>query len=366
MVDTRSRCQELLHRQKLSQENSLAHVMDLLEHEFGIQSQIFSHSLLAIQCRLQSKVSLNEIKSLMEDEKKIIRTWSLRGTLHLMRTADAAVMWSAFGTEWMTRWGTYLKQHVTEYDKQLVSEAVLSSLSDGPKTREQLKADLNASLKCETALIDYLLSPWGGILKDLSYKRMVIHGNPLEPDIAFHLTSSWLQDQPDIYHMYDQEEALGLILLRYLQAYGPARAEDFAYWSGITVTLAKKILKNSSADLISIGDLYDNKNIYRTNSTEAIPAVKLLPKFDPLLLGHKEKFYMESEYYKKIYGAAGHVHAAVLINGMIAGTWKVKGKKVDVCLFGEGDGGWRAELSREAEKTASFFNQSSPLHRAGG
>ncbi len=69
---------------------------------------------------------------------------------------------------------------------------------------------------------------------------MVIHGNPLEPDNAFHLTSSWLQDQPDIYHMYDQEEALGLILLRYLQAYGPARAEDFAYWSGITVTLAKK------------------------------------------------------------------------------------------------------------------------------
>ncbi|CAH8718021.1 hypothetical protein M5W83_11285 [Paenibacillus thiaminolyticus] len=64
-MDTRSRCQELLHRQKLSQENSLAHVMDLLEHEFGIQSQIFSHSLLAIQCRLQSNVSLNEMT---EDE----------------------------------------------------------------------------------------------------------------------------------------------------------------------------------------------------------------------------------------------------------------------------------------------------------
>lgn len=365
-MDTRSRCQELLHRQKLSQENSLAHVMDVLEHEFGIQSQIFSHSLLAIQCRLQSNLSLNEMSSFMEDERKIIRTWSLRGTLHLMRTADAAVMWSAFGPEWATRWGSYLNQHVTQYDKQLISEAVLSSLSDGPKTREQLKADLNASLKFEPSLIDYLLSPWGGILKDLSYKRMVIHGNPLERDIAFHLTSSWLQDQPDIYHIYDQEEALGLILLRHLQAYGPARAEDFAYWSGITVTLAKKILKNSSADLISIGDMYDSKNIYRTSNTEAIPTVKLLPKFDPLLLGDKDKFYLESEHYKKNYSAAGHVHPAVLINGKIAGTWKVKGKKVEMRLFGDEDGGLRAELSREAERTASFFNQSSALHRAGG
>lgn len=365
-MDTRSRCQELLHRQKLSQENSLAHVMDVLEHEFGIQSQIFSHSLLAIQCRLQSNISLNEMSSFMEDERKIIRTWSLRGTLHLMRTADAAVMWSAFGPEWATRWGSYLNQHVTEYDKQLISEAVLSSLSDGPKTREQIKADLNASLKFEPSLIDYLLSPWGGILKDLSYKRMVIHGNPLERDIAFHLTSSWLQDQPNIYHIYDQEEALGLILLRYLQAYGPARAGDFAYWSGITVTLAKKILKNSSADLISIGDMYDSKNIYRTSNTAAIPTVKLLPKFDPLLLGHKDKFYLESEHYKKIYGAAGHVHPAVLINGIIAGTWKVKGKKVETRLFGDGDGGLGAGLSREAEKTAAFFNQSSRLHNDRG
>ncbi|MBG9792561.1 hypothetical protein ABD76_08665 [Paenibacillus dendritiformis] len=365
-MDTRSRCQELLHRQKLSQKNAAAHVMELLEHEFGIQSQIFSHSLLAVQCRMQNKVSLHDIQSLIADEKKLIRTWSLRGTLHLMRTADAAVMWSGLGTEWAARWGTYLNQHVTEYEKQLVSEAVLSSLSDGPKTREQLKAELKQSLTLEPALIDYLLSSWGGILKDLSYRRMVMHGNPFDPEIAFHLTSSWLRDRPDVYHTYDQVEALGLILLRYLQAYGPARAEDFAYWSGVTVTLAKKIFKNRSADLISIGDLYDNRNIYRTIATADVPTVKLLPKFDPLLLGHKEKFYMESEHYKKVYGAAGHVHAAVMLNGMIAGTWRVKGKKVDMRLFGDADEGLRAELRREAEITASFFNQSSRLHHADG
>ncbi|CAH8717760.1 hypothetical protein [Paenibacillus melissococcoides] len=39
----------------------------------------------------------------------------------------------------------------------------------------------------------------------MSYKRMVIHGNPFEPEIAFHLTSSWLQDRPDVHHAYDQE-----------------------------------------------------------------------------------------------------------------------------------------------------------------
>ncbi|BFH11661.1 winged helix DNA-binding domain-containing protein [Paenibacillus melissococcoides] len=103
------------------------------------------------------------------------------------------------------------------------------------------------------------------------------------------------------------------------------------------------------------------------SAAAAAPTVKLLPKFDPLLLGHKEKFYMESEHYKKIYGAAGHVHAAVVINGMVAGTWKMKGKKVDMRLFENADGyaGLRSELSREAEITASFYNQSSRLHRAG-
>nr|WP_240927355.1 crosslink repair DNA glycosylase YcaQ family protein [Paenibacillus thiaminolyticus] len=319
----------------------------LLEHEVGIQSQILSQSLLSIQCRVEVSQSF---KYLLEEKRNIIRTWSLRGAMHLMRTVDAALLWNALSIEWFTRWGTYLHQHVTEYQKQLISEAVLCSLSNRPKTREQLKNDLKHSLNVEHSIIDYLLSAWGGILKDLSYKRLVIQGELINNEVVFHLTTSWLNKQPDVFEVYDQEEALGIILLRYLNAYGPAKIEDFAYWSGITVNKAKKIVSHMSSELICIGDLYDNKNICPVENTLAEEIVILLPKFDSFLLGHKEKFYLDQAHYKKVFSGAGNINAPVILNGRVLGTWSRKGKKISCNMFEAVDEHVQSEINREVTR----------------
>lgn len=353
-MDITKRCHELLHRQKLLHQDHFCDIDQLLEHEVGMQSQILSQSLLSIQCRVKNEVS-RCFKSLLEEKRNIFRTWSLRGTMHLMRTEDAALIWSALSKEWFTRWGTYLNQHVTEYQKQFISEAVLCSLSNSPKTREQLKNELKNSLNVEHSTIDYLLSPWGGILKDLSYKRLVIQGELINNEVVFHLTNSWFHNQPDVFEVYDQEEALGIILLRYFNAYGPAKIEDFAYWSGITVNKAKKIVNHVSSELICIGDLYDNKNIGLVENTLPEEIVNLLPKFDSFLLGHKEKFYLDQAHYKKVFSGAGNINAPVILNGRVIGTWSMKRKKISLNMFETVDEQVQLEINREIMRTADML-----------
>ncbi|PAF12905.1 hypothetical protein CHH59_16245 [Shouchella clausii] len=63
------------------------------------------------------------------------------------------------------------------------------------------------------------LSPRGGILKELSYQRKVTPTNVDGKEIVFQAAETWLKDQPTFEQQYDQEDALGVILLRYLYCF---------------------------------------------------------------------------------------------------------------------------------------------------
>jgi hypothetical protein len=61
--------------------------------------------------------------------------------------------------------------------------------------------------------------------------------------------------------------------------------------------------------------------------------VKLLPHFDPYLLGHSEKSHLVSPaHYKKIYRKAGWISPVVLLNGRVIGVWSYirKGKPLSL------------------------------------
>lgn len=340
-----------MFRQQLTEERQHLNVISLLNHEVAIQSQSVGEALVAIQTRMSPSPSMNDLMKQVE-QKKVIRTWLLRGTLHFIDAGDIGLMWSAFSPEWQTRWGTYLHQHVTMYQKQSMVEVVLDCLSRGAKTRKQLKDEINQLTMIEQPIVDYLLSPWGGILKELSYQRKVIPTNVDGKEIVFQATETWLKDSTTFKKQYDQVEALGIILLRYLCAYGPATAIDFAYWTGITITKAKKVIKHMEKELISIDGLYDNKNTDHQKEPAA-NSIKLLPKFDPFLLGHKEKFYLDERDYKQIFSKAGHIRAAIVLNGKVIGAWNRT--SMDMHLFENVNNNIRAKLEVEIEKTKQLL-----------
>jgi len=117
-------------------------------------------------------------------------------------------------------------------------------------------------------------------------------------------------------------EALGHLLVRYLRGYAPATMRDFAHWSGLKAALVRAARAAAGDEVRAEGDdLFPAQETQR-RSVSRLP-VRLLLRFDPFLLGHREKsHYLDARFRRRVYRPAAAVAAVVLIDGRVAGTWR--------------------------------------------
>ena len=59
----------------------------------------------------------------------------------------------------------------------------------------------------------------------------------------------------------------------------------------------------------------------------AVPVVRLLPSFDPYMLGHRDKGHLvAAAHYKRVYRSQGWLSPVVLVNGRAVGVWSYRRK----------------------------------------
>lgn len=115
------------------------------------------------------------------------------------------------------------------------------------------------------------------------------------------------------------------LIRRYLAAFGPASAKDISVWSGLTGLAG--ILKQMP-DLITFSDedgvvLFDLPEAPRPGPDVPAPP-RLLPEYDNLLLAHADRRRVIADAYRaKVYTNNGIIRACVLIDGFVAGIWKL-------------------------------------------
>ncbi len=170
----------------------------------------------------------------------------------------------------------------------------------------------------------------------------------------------------------NEQDAKRSVISRYLSGFGPAAVEDIAWWIGIPKQEVKKILEGMGNDAVRIairgmeGDFYILPN--EVEQLEKMPrrkdAVHLLPKFDPYMMGYKNRLRLISpKYEKKIYwGTRAEVSPAILVNGRIIGTWSHKEEHdaitLTLSLFEKTDKVRLREIRRNAESLARFIHGS--------
>jgi hypothetical protein len=170
----------------------------------------------------------------------------------------------------------------------------------------------------------------------------------------------WL-DRSDALARRAPVQALGLadLVRRYLGAFGPATLRDVAAWSRLTGLRAT--MEQLRPSLVTFRDehgaeLFDLPAAPRPGGDAPAPA-RLVAEFDNLVLSHADRSrVISAENAKRLYTVNGVIPGSVLIDGFVAGMWRLTRSKdlttVTIEVFGPMRE--RAALEREAERVLAF------------
>lgn len=337
-------------------------LLDVVSRIGGLQAQVMSAAELSAWARVRD-LSPDDVRDALWLHRSLVKTWAMRGTLHLLTAEDFPLYIAAFRTRANYRQASWLKYFgLTLEGIEAVIEGVQEALDGRTLTREEL-ADEVARLAGQPHLRELLLSGWGALLKPAAFQGRLCFGPSQGQTVTFVRPDQWLGGS---LREVDSDEALREIVWRYLSAYGPATHTDFAHWFGIEPHKSKKLFGKLVGDLEEVDvegwRAWALPSSLPEMSQGARPApVRLLPNFDPYvgaLQVHRD-YLLAKGLKERVYRTAGWISPVVLVEGRIEGVWKYEkarsGVAVTVEMFAPPAGNVKGEIEVEAERLGRFL-----------
>lgn len=212
---------------------------------------------------------------------------------------------------------------ITPKEAEALNGAIVEALRAGPMTRPELIQQILP--KVGKKIKTYRAYVWSiQLFRAALVEGLICYGPERGHKTTFVRADQWLPKQTAV----DEQKAKQILLRRYLGAYGPATLQDFSRWSGISMKEAREVWGSLHEELMDISIEGKKASILRgdfkklANADLARPCVRLLPSFDPYLLGHAEKNHLIDDcHYKRVYRNAGWLSPVILHNGRAIGTW---------------------------------------------
>jgi hypothetical protein len=301
--------------------------LQVVERLVAVQSQYMASVPQAVWTR-QPDVAADWADRAQYASKSLVRVWCLRGTVHTLRSTDLA-LFAGLRLERKDYWfQRYLEAHgVSATELARRNRRIMDALADGSLNRKELHERV-------PALKDLREVGYGIDVRPLAFMGEVVFAGVDGNHPRFARRDQWL---PRLKWEPPSAAAAGCELLkRYLGAYGPATRQDFAYWSGLKGLQLKQIMADSAAELAQVEvegwpgiQLLLKRDLAALRRQEPVlPAVRMLPKFDALLLAWRDKRKLvDPAGHRGIYRKAAQVEAAVLIDGRISAAWRAQSGK---------------------------------------
>ncbi len=284
---------------------------------------------------------------------EIVRTWPMRGTLHIIPAQDV---------RWMLQ---LMTPRVVAGAAKRRQELGLTD-ADFSTARRVLEKALSGGRALERPAIHALMEQAGvpmdarrgyHLIWRLAQEGFLCHGPRMKKQPTFVLLEEWVKKSRNL----SREEGLAEMARRYFTSHGPATLQDFVWWTGLRVAEAKEGLESVKKELTCLqaeGEVYW--------MAESVPAAEtdgvfLLPGFDEYLLGYRHRAaVLDAEHAGKIVpGGNGMFLATLVVRGRVAGIWKRTLRKQEVAVnitpFGALSKKTRSACAKEATRYGKFL-----------
>lgn len=288
-----------------------------------------SSAELSLWARVE-KLKADDVGNWLWSDRSLVKTWAMRGTLHLLPTDEYPTWQAALNTLRHYRrdsWFRYFEITREEFDRLMV--AISEALDGEPLTRDQLATRVG-EITGSAGMGDKLRESWGALLKPASFQGRLCFAPNEGRNVRFTRPDLWLNlaDDP-----LDLQEAQATITRRFLAAYGPATREDHARWWGITPAAASKLIAGLGEEVTEVDVegtaawlLADDVDDLRT--AKSARSVRLLPAFDPYVIGSTSHVInlMPGDHKARVHRGQGWVSPVLLVNGRMDGVWRQERK----------------------------------------
>jgi hypothetical protein len=325
--------QLLLRRERLSPVRAV-------ERLGGLQAQLPSSPYLALWSRLErfERAALERAVK----RRLVVKALLMRATMHLVCARDYPYLDAA-----VREARTLTRARGTERPPEELVERIVALTRERPLTRTQIMESLG--FHSRTQEVDELRT----------YGWVVALGR-LEQTPASALYG--FRGSP-AYEPADHEhppfaEAAAYAIKRYLAAFGPATRADVSQWSGVPIRdLAvgfdalrlRRFRDESGRELLDLP-----RAPLAPGDAPAPP--RLLPRWDELLLAHKDRTrVLADDYRKTVIHKNGDVQQAFLVDGQVAGLWRQDGERVLLEPFAPLPRAARRELEEEAARLQAWL-----------
>lgn len=295
----------------------------VVEKLLALQAQDLRWAKWAVGIRAPGSTSA-DIDALL-DSGRIVRSWPMRGTLHLVPAEELGWMLSLTTPRLWA--GSTTRRRDLGLDEATIErarEVALGALSGG---RELTRAAFLAVL--QQAGIDAAGQRGYHLIWHLAQSGTLCWGRQLDAQQMLVLLDDWVPRPRRL----ERDEALGEFLVRYLVGHGPAPLTDFAWWSQLTMADAKTALAVAAPHLTGLDVDGVQHLLAAANDVGPLPraapgrgrdAVLALPGFDEHLLGYRDRsFAIEPENLTRVVPGKNGIFLPLMIRaGRVIGTWR--------------------------------------------
>lgn len=297
----------------------------ILREVCGLQAQVLGAAALGLRAR-STELRVQDVTRALHQERSIVRSWLMRGTLHLVAADDLGWMLRVLGPLFAAgNRARHAQLGLDEVTKARGVAAIRRILArSGPLTRYEIVdrlRDQGIRLDRRTQAPIHLIAvaAFNGVLC-LGPDRD--NGEP-----TYVAIDDWIDVRAD----RSPKDPLAELARRYFAAYGPATLEDLVTWSGLPPAQARSALIAARSSLSEVSlqgkpaflsKAQATKQRRRTPSTSV---VRLLPAFDTYLLGYRSRdLAVPAKLQRRLQRGGGWLHPAVVVNGRAVAAWNLK------------------------------------------
>ena len=328
----------------------------------GLHAQLMSSAEMTLWARVEG-LKKSTVQRALWERKTLVKSWTMRGTLHLLPAKEYPLWQAALSTYDHYRAAYWLKySNMTSKEMDRLIDAVGVELYDKVLTREELSRAVAKRTRSKK-LGELVLGSWGMLLKPPSFMGKLCFAPSVGQKVQFTNPHSWLPK----YEEMDPHESLLQVTRRYLRAFGPAARDDLArWWSGFSPAGALKTIKELGDEVAPV-EVGNQLMWMHAADVEAMSkqaklkrSLRLLPAFDQLVVNvsRRSEHLMPGKFKARVYRKSAWITPVVLVNGRMDGVWKYerKGDRMVVTVepFVKLPTWARTAAKKEAESLADF------------